>query len=138
MLCSSISMNKRSQAGFTLVELIAAATIMGLMVIGIANLYIAIEVAQRKSYHLEIASRAGEREIESLRNLQYSNLVPDTTLDFTSELPTELPAPRSGTVDVSEPEIGLRRVDITISYKDGGGTKTIKQSSLIGILGIGQ
>jgi prepilin-type N-terminal cleavage/methylation domain-containing protein len=131
-------MKLRSQAGFTLVELMAAAMIMGLLVIGIFNLYIAIEIAQRKSYHLEIAARAGEREIESLRNSQYSSLVPGTSLDFTSELPAELLAPRSGTVDVSEPEIGLRRVDITISYKDGNGTKTIKQSSLIGILGIGQ
>ena len=131
-------MTKRSQAGFTLVELIAASAIMGLLVVGIVNLYIATEVAQRKSYHLEIAARAGEREIESLRNSQYSNLVPGTTLDFSSELPTELPAPRTGTVDVSEPEIGLRRVDITISYRDGNDTKTIKQSSLIGILGIGQ
>jgi prepilin-type N-terminal cleavage/methylation domain-containing protein len=137
LLFLSISMKQRGQAGFTLVELIASAAIMGLLIIGIVNLYIAIDVAQRKSYHLEIASRAGEREIESLRNAQYSNLVPGTTLDFSSDLPTELPAPRSGTVDVSEPEIGLRRVDITISYKDGSGTKTVKQSSLIGILGIG-
>jgi prepilin-type N-terminal cleavage/methylation domain-containing protein len=131
-------MTKRSQAGFTIVELIAATAIMGLLIIGIVNLYITIEVTQRKSYHLEIASRAGEREIESLRNSQYSNLVPGTTLYFTSELPTELPAPRTGSVDVSEPEVGLRRVDITITYKDGNDTKTVKQSSLIGILGIGQ
>jgi prepilin-type N-terminal cleavage/methylation domain-containing protein len=129
---------KKSESGFTLVELMAAATIMGLLVIGIFNLYIAIEVAQRKSYHLEIASRAGEREIESLRNSQYSNLQPGSSLDFTAELPPELPEPRTATVDISEPEVGLRRVDITITYKDGNDTNTLKQSSLIGILGIGQ
>jgi type II secretory pathway pseudopilin PulG len=131
-------MKQREEAGFTLVELIAATVVMSLMVIGIVNLYITVETAQRKSYHLEIASRAGEREIESLRNSQYSSLVPGTTVDFTSELPTELPTPRSGMVAVSEPGVGLRRVDITISYKDGNDTRTLKQSSLIGMLGIGQ
>lgn len=128
----------KAEDGFTLIELIAATVIMGLIVVGVFNLYISIEVAQRKSYHLEMAARAGEREIESLRNSQYSSLEPGTTLDFTSSLPDELPYPNSGTVAVSEPEVGLRRVDITITYKDGGGTKTLKQSSLIGILGIGQ
>lgn len=131
-------MTDKGQNGFTLVELIAAAALLGLMVIGIANLYITIEKTQRKSYHLEIASRAGEKKIEGLRNSQYNNLTPDTTINFTSELPDELPEPRSGTVAVSEPEIGIRRVDITISYKDGSKTKTIKQSSLIGFIGIGQ
>lgn len=131
-------MIRKAQDGFTLIELIVATTIMGLIVIGVFNLYISIEIAQRKSYHLEIAARAGEREIESLRNSQYGSLEPGTTINFTSELPAELPSPKTGMVDVSEPEVGLRRVDITITYKDGGGTKTLKQSSLIGILGIGQ
>ena len=128
----------KKEDGFTLVELIAASTIMGLMVIGIVNLYIAIETAQRKSYHIEMASRAGEKQIESMRNVQYSSLEPDTELDFTDELPDDLPEPRSGTVDISEPVDGLRRVDVTITYKDGAGSKTIKQSSLIGQIGIAQ
>lgn len=137
MLCLSLIM-RRSESGFTLVELIAAISLMGLMVIGIVNLYISVETAQRKSYHLEAATRAGEKKIESLRNSQYGSLEPDTTLDFSDELPAELPAPRTGTVAISEPEEGIRRVDVTITYKDGGGTKTVKQSSLIGIIGIGQ
>lgn len=130
-------MGKR-EAGFTLVELIAAITIMGLLIIGIVNLYISVETAQRKSYHLELATRAGEKQIESLRNAQYGSLTPDTTIFFTDDLPDDLPEPHSGTVDVSEPEDGIRRVDVIITYKDGGGTKTVKQSSLIGVLGIGQ
>ncbi len=134
----NISMSDKGQSGFTLVELIAAAALLGLLAIGIVNLYITIEKTQRKSYHLEVASRAGEKEIESLRNSLYNNLEPDTTIDFTADLPSELPAPRSGTVAVTEPEVGIRRVDVTISYRDGNKTKTIKQSSFIGILGIGQ
>ncbi len=138
MLCLSVRIMGKREAGFTLVELIAAISIMGLLVIGIVNLYVAVETAQRKSYHLEIATRAGEKQIESLRNSQYGSLVPDTSMDFSSDLPTELPPPRTAIAAITEPEDGIRRVDITITYKDGSGTKTVKQSSLIGVLGIGQ
>lgn len=124
--------------GFTLVELLAAIAIMGIMVIAIVSLYITIENTQSKSYHLEMATRAGEKQIESLRNSQYGALVPDTTMDFSSELPDELPDPKTGSVYVSEPELGLRRVDVTITYNERGGAKTVKQSSFIGIIGIGQ
>lgn len=131
-------MHKRKESGFTLVELLATISIMGLLVVGLVNLYITIETSQRKSYHLEIATRAGERQIESIRNAQYGSLEPGVDIDFTDSLPAELPEPRSGIVEVSEPEDGIRRVDVTITYKDGGKSKTVKQSSLIGVIGVSQ
>lgn len=131
-------MIKRDESGFTLVELIVAIAVMGLVVVGLTNLYISIETTQRKSQRLEVATRAGERQIESLRNSQYNNLTPGVDINFTNDLPADLPAPRSGVVVVTEPEDGLRRVDVTITYKDGVGTRTVKQSSLIGVIGIGQ
>lgn len=134
----STSMKRVGQSGFTLIELIVTIAVAGLVVAGITNLYIMVELTQRRTYHLELATRAGERQIESLRNAQYNNLEPDTTLDFTDELPEDLQEPRSATVDISEPEENLRRVDVTITYRDGSRAKTIKQSSLIGIIGIGQ
>lgn len=131
-------MRRTRESGFTLIELIVTISIMGLLIIGLVNLYITIEASQRKSYHLEIASRAGEQQIEELRNSQYGNLDVDDDIDFTDDLPEDLPEPRSGIVEVSEPEPGIKRVDVTITYKDGGGSKTVKQSSLIGVIGIGQ
>lgn len=131
-------MRRTRESGFTLIELIVTISIMGLLIIGLVNLFITIEASQRKSYHLEIASRAGEQQIEELRNSQYGNLDVDDDIDFTDDLPEDLPEPRSGIVEVSEPEPGIKRVDVTITYKDGGGSKTVKQSSLIGVIGIGQ
>jgi prepilin-type N-terminal cleavage/methylation domain-containing protein len=127
-----------NQKGFTLVELLAAIGLLGMTVVGITNLYITIEATQRRSYNLGLATRAGEKQIESLRNSQYGALVPSSTIDFTSDLPADLPDPKNGTVYVTEPEIGLRRVDITITYQERNSAKTIKQSSFIGIIGIGQ
>lgn len=133
-----ISMLRKEQSGFTLIELLVTIVIFGLVTIGIINLYISIEIAQRKSYHLEIATRAGEAQIESLRNSQYGTLTTDSNINFTNQLPADLPEPRNGTVHISEPESGLKKVDVTITYKDGKGSNTVKQSSYIGIIGIGQ
>lgn len=134
----SVSMLHKKESGFTLIELLVTISIMGLIVIGVVNLYIAVDTAQRKSYHLEAATRAGEAQIESLRNSQYGNLTADSDINFTDQLPEDLPSPRSAIAHISEPEEGLKRVDVTITYKEGNGTNTVRQSSLIGIVGIGQ
>lgn len=131
-------MSHKNEDGFTLVELIVAIVIISLMAIGVTSLYIAIEKTQRKTRLLETATRAGEKKIEELRNNHYNSLENDTIIDFTDELPTALPEPRSGTVDVSEPTPGIKRVDVTISYKDGRTNRDVELSSLIGVLGIGQ
>lgn len=130
-------MKTKLQSGFTLVELIVAIAVTGLITVSIVNLYINIEQTQRKTYRTELATRAGERQVESLRNAQFNSLEPGVDIDFTSELPDELHS-SSGIVAVSEPSPGLRRVDVTITYTEGSDTQTVKQSSLIGVIGIGQ
>lgn len=131
-------MLEKKQSGFTLLELLVTIAVFGFFVVGIINLYIGIEESQRKSYHLEVATRAGEAQIESLRNSQYGNLEADSEIVFTDQLPADLPEPRSAIVNVSEPEPGLKKVDVSITYKDGRGSNTVRQSSFIGIVGIGQ
>lgn len=129
---------KTNEGGFTIVELIVTTVITGLVVVAVGSIFITIERTQHSTQLLETASRAGEQQVEALRNNDYPNLTPGSTIDFTDDLPTNLPAPRSGTVAISEPATGLRRVDLTISYKDGNKTKNVKLSSLIGQIGIGQ
>lgn len=129
---------QNQQSGFTIVELVVAIVIIGLLVVGVTSLYITVEATQRKTRLLETATRAGEKKIEELRNNHYNTLENDSTIDFTSELPDTLHEPRSGTVDVSEPTPGVKRVDLSISYKDGSNTREVELSSLIGILGLGQ
>lgn len=124
--------------GFTLIELLVTMVVTGIMVAGITELYVIIEQTQQQSERLESATRAAQAEIESLRNLRYGSLTAGSTIDFTAQLPSGLPSPRSGTVAISEPTQDIKRVDVTIDYHDSGGTKTVKLSSLIGVLGIGQ
>lgn len=129
---------KDTEGGFTLIELIVTIVVTGLIIIAITTLFITIERTQHRTQLLETATRAGEQQIEALRNNNYNSLTAGSTIDFTNDLPASLPSPRSGTVAVSEPTEGVKRVDVTVSYRDGNKTKDVKLSSLIGQLGIGQ
>ena len=126
------------QAGFTLVELLVTIVVLGIVIGSLGGLYYAMQATQAKSQHYDLAVRAARTEIENLRNNGYSALTPGSTIDFTSSLPTQLPAGKSGSVAVSQPVDDLRRVDVTISYKDYGKTQTVTLSSTIGVIGIGQ
>lgn len=127
-----------SSRGFTIVELLVTVVVSSLIFLAVSSLFITIAGAQRGTRLLEAASRAGEQQIESLRNENYGSLEPDSTIVFTDQLPDILPEPRSGTAAISQPNEGVRRVDISITYKDGDQNKTVKLSSLIGQIGIAQ
>lgn len=131
-------MNHKNQDGFSLVELIVAIVVIGLLVVGVTSLYITIESTQRKTRLLETATRAGEKKIEELRNNHYNTLEANSVMTFTNELPNTLPEPRSATVTVTEPTAGIKRVDVSITYRDGRSNKEVALSSLIGVIGIGQ
>lgn len=128
----------KKQSGFTIVELLVAIVVVGLMVVGVTSLFITIQTTQRKTRLLETATRAGEKKIEELRNINYNSLETGSTIDFENELPESLPEPRDATVAVTEPTPGVKRVDLTITYRDGGNDKEVKLSSMIGVIGIGQ
>ncbi len=129
----------KENKGFTLVEIAVTVAVIGMMMIALANLVIAIGGIQRQSERLTLASRIAEAKIEGLRNNHYNNLVNSPpALDFTNELPTDLPEPRSATVTVSEPSNGIKRLDVSISYTDGKLTKNVNLSGLIGNIGLSQ
>lgn len=126
------------KSGFTLIEIVVATALAGLLVLSVTNVFIVVEDAQRQSQRLELATRAGEKKIESLRNNHYNNLEPGTTRDFTDELPAKLDDPRSGTVDISSPDPGLRRLDLRITYYDGRQEREVNLTTIIGNVGIAQ
>ena len=126
------------ESGFTIVELVGTIIVIGIASIGIANLFYSMQYMQRQSGYLDTATRSAQREVEVLRNNSYNSLIAGQTIDFTADIPDTLPKSKNGTVVVSEPSPGLKRVDVTVSYNDGGKQQQVKLSSLIGVIGLSQ
>ncbi|MEX0934256.1 MAG: prepilin-type N-terminal cleavage/methylation domain-containing protein [Candidatus Saccharimonadales bacterium] len=133
-----LSSSNKSQSGFTLVELLVAMSIFSLITVGIFQLFIAIDSMQRRTQRIEVATRAAEAKIESLRNNHYNSLEPDTTIVFTDELPDELPEPRSAEVNITEETPGLKQLEVTITYAQRPQDKTIVLTGVMGSIGISQ
>lgn len=127
----------KNDAGFTLVEMVMTVVVLGLAVVIISTLYYQMQQIQVASSHMDLATRAAQTEIEILRNNSYNSLTPGQDIDFTPNLPASLPS-SSGTVVVSEPTSGLRRVDVTVGYKNGNSQQKVELSSTIGVIGIGK
>jgi len=122
--------------GFTIVELTVTIIFLGFVVLGVSSLYLSIANIQRQSQYTEIANRAAQAEVESLRNSTYNQLTAGQNIDFSSQL-SGLPS-ATGTVVVTEPQTGLKRVDVTVSYNAGSQQHNVTLSSLIGVIGITQ
>lgn len=125
----------RKQQGFTIVETLVTIVILGAITTGVAAGFLTIQQLQSKTRIYDMAVRAAQLEIESLRNNNYVTL-PIGSSSFTSDLPSDLPNNATGTVVVSEPDSGLKRVDVTINYNYLGRDEQVQLSSMIGILGI--
>lgn len=131
-------MKRMGEAGFTLVELITAVVVLGIIGASITALFLNIQQIQIATNYLESATRATQREIESLRNSNYNNLTPGSSINFTDQLPDDLPNDKTGIVSVSEPSPGVRRVDVAVTYTHEDTTRKVEMSSLIGVIGITQ
>ena len=130
---------KLNTQGFTITEIVVAVAVLGIMIVALTNLVIGVASVQRQNQRLTLARRTAEGKIESLRNNHYNNLVNSPpAIDFTSELPAELPDPRSALVTISEPNPGLKQLDIVITYREGSRDKSVEMSALIGNIGISQ
>ncbi|MFO0886985.1 MAG: prepilin-type N-terminal cleavage/methylation domain-containing protein [Candidatus Saccharimonadales bacterium] len=123
--------------GFTLPELLVTIVVIGIVFMGLSSIFISIQRMQVKTAYLESATRSAQKEIESLRNINYNNLTAGQNIDFSDQL-VDLPTGSTGSVAVTEPSPGLKRVDVTVTYSYEGQTKNVNLSSLIGVIGIAQ
>ncbi|MEX0932142.1 MAG: type II secretion system protein [Candidatus Saccharimonadales bacterium] len=129
----------KKQAGFTLVELLVATVVTGMMIIGIASLFLYVSSTQGRANRLLLATQAAENKIENFRNNHYNSLpLSPPAIDFTNELPPELGEPRSASAVISEPQTGLKRIEISVTWSEGSRDRTVELSTLISNIGIAQ
>lgn len=131
---------QRDSSGFSLIEIVIATTVIGLMIVAFANIFIGIGSMQRENDNLYIANRAAEGIIEGLRNNHFNSLVPDgQTHEYSSEIPDlYLPDPKTATYIITEPSPGLRKIEAIVTWKEGGRDKEVRQTALLGQIGIAQ
>lgn len=128
---------RNTSEGFTLVELLVSIAV-GAIVVSSLNMLVSgyLHVSQRGRY-LNATNSYVEGKVEALRNSGY-NAATVGTSSLTSQLPSLLPPSRSASMTISSPSSGLKQVDITVSYKDQGLTRTYSYTTYIGELGVGQ
>lgn len=128
----------RSEAGFTLIELITTATFFATAGAAIIGIFIQVGKLNRQARNLTLATQAAQQKIEFNRNAGYAAI--PASDNFTNSLPAQLGSPRSAVAsltDLSPPQVGLKQLDITITYTEQGpATKTVKLTTLVTQQGI--
>ena len=128
---------KKSGGGFTIVELLVSIAVAAIVTASLSQVVTSyVHVAQRGRY-LSQANAYIEAKAESLRNAGY-NAVGLGTTNLTSELPSRLPPSRSASMTVTNPSGGIKKIVLTVSYKDQGKTNTYSYTTYLGELGVGQ
>lgn len=130
-------MNNDSQRGFTIVELVIAIVLAGIIIPAVAIAITNLSVANKLARDQALANMLAQQKIETLRSAGYNSLN-DGNTSFTSELPNTIGSPRSASYTISSPETGVKQVDINISYSEYNATKNLVYRSYISELGVGQ
>src|SRR5260221_6361146 len=94
---------KASERGFTLMELVVTAAFVGIVIVSIADLFIALRQINRAADTYMTAVEVAQQQMETLRNTAYSS-VPLGPTDLTTTLLGSHPnllGPRSASETVS-------------------------------------
>ncbi|MBI2592112.1 prepilin-type N-terminal cleavage/methylation domain-containing protein [Candidatus Saccharibacteria bacterium] len=130
-------MKKNDKSGFTIVELITAAVIGGIVIASASLIINNYSYLSGKGRNLVLSNSFAEAKVEALRSVGYNGLSSGAT-DITNELPAELSQPRSATLQIGAPSAGLKQIDIAITYSDQGINRSYSYRTYIGELGVGQ
>ena len=130
-------MKKLDKTGFTIIELLITIAIFGFTVPGLVALINTINGLNDKARDLSIINSLAENKVESLRSISFVG-INNGTFDFSYELPTGLPGPKSATYVVSNVTSSLKQIDLNITYNNHGSSNVVNYRTYIGELGVGQ
>lgn len=121
----------KSQAGFSAVELIIAITFFGILMVGFLGVFPLGMRTVEKGERMTMASSLAQDEIERLKMLQ------ETDADLVAGAHADAANPlfgvytRSYTVTNDTPLVGMKRVDMTVSFSDNGIPRNILISTYL-------
>jgi prepilin-type N-terminal cleavage/methylation domain-containing protein len=129
----------RRQKGFTIVELVVAIVLAGIIVPAVAIAISNLTAINYRARDLALASTLAQYKAENLRSNGY-NALSAGTQSFTAELPNSIGSPKSAsyTITNNTPSNGVKQVDINISYTEYKVTRNLAYRTYISELGVGQ
>ncbi len=125
------------QEGFTVVELIVTLIVGAIFVVAMNAMFTTQSYISAREKDTVLANAYAEAKFESLRSAGFLALTNGTT-SVTSELPTELKSPHSGSLVISSYNDSVKKADLTITYNEQGTSRSLTYTSYIGELGVGQ
>lgn len=112
--------------GFSLVELMIAITLLGVGVLSLAGLF---PIAMQRVSGGDLESRAtfhAQSKIEELKRTSWTNLVATAASDT-----VETAYVRNWTVQVDTPVVGMKQVQVTVTWSDKNGPRNVSLSSFL-------
>ena len=118
---------RRLDAGFSLIELMVAITILGIGILSLAGLF---PMAMQKVSRGDLESRAtfhAQAKIEELKRLSWDDL----TVAQGGGDQVETVFGRNWNVQEDVPGTGMKQVDVTVTWQDNRGPRTVTLSSFL-------
>lgn len=131
------SVAKKSEKGFTIIELLVAIAVVGILVPTLVGFVNTLNRFNDRARDMSIINSLAENKIEGLRSVGFSGLN-NGTVAFTGELPATIGSPKSATYTITSPNSAIKQVDVTVTYRDHGTNQTVNYRTYIGELGVGQ
>lgn len=142
MSCLKLKFLKKYQNGASLIEVLLVVIMLGFIVVLLANIPNAIGLIQKSKY-LELAREIASKQIEDKRQVEYSNLVNDTSGINDSRM--SLIPQASGTVVIEDCNSqictnseNIKQVTVTISWTEKQKPQQVVLSTFIGEGGLNQ
>lgn len=129
---------KANNAGFTLVEMVVGITVAGMIVVALSNLLVSNDSLATRSKGYAKATSFSRNYMEGLRNTDFGALNTGTTTIADSELPDEIPEPRSATYEVVQLEPDLKQINFSLQYEVNDQDQYIEYSTMVNLYGATQ
>ena len=123
--------------GFTVVEVLVGIALFGLIMPSIITSVVSVSRLNDRAADLTRANIIAEEKFDMLRSAGYNSLS-DGTTPFTNDLPATFTAPRSASYTIASTMVGVKSIQIDISYTDQGVTRNLVFKTLISELGVAQ
>lgn len=124
-------------SGFTIVEILISLAVFGLAVPAISISIRNLIVLNNRARDLALINIIANNKAEQVRSAGFNSLTAGT-VDFSSELSSEIASPKTASYTVTIPSAGKAEIVIDVSYRDYNKTRSLSYKTIVSELGVGQ